>query len=166
MAALMSLLRRLRRSEAGAEVIEFALTLPLLLLVVLGMIEFGFVFQEYEVLTNAAREGARIAVLSTYAPTQAARVNNATARANQYLTDGGFTPAKLMTVTVNVGAPVSQVLAAPAVGCVWTVPVTVTYPHPVPFLGGIIKYFGGSYATITLKATSSMRTEAAAATCP
>jgi len=53
-----SVLRRLRRSDSGAEVIEFALTLPLLLLVVLGIIEFGFVFQQYEVVTNAAREGA------------------------------------------------------------------------------------------------------------
>ena len=50
------------------------------------MIEFGFLFQEYEVVTNAAREGARIAVLPTYSQTQAARVNNATARVNQYLT--------------------------------------------------------------------------------
>src|SRR5207248_3214821 len=75
-----SLLRRLAKSESGAELIEFALTLPLLLLLVLGIIEFGFMFQEYEVLTNAAREGARIAVLPTYGATDTARKNNAAAR--------------------------------------------------------------------------------------
>ena len=45
--------------------IEFSLTLPLLLLIVLGIIEFGFVFREYEIVTNAAREGARFCALSS-----------------------------------------------------------------------------------------------------
>ena len=90
MAALNRILKRLGRSESGAELIEFALTLPLLLLLVLGMIEFGFLFQEYEVVTNAAREGARIAVLPTYSATQTARQNNATARVNLYLNNAGL----------------------------------------------------------------------------
>ena len=54
------------RSEDGAQLVEFALVLPLLLLVVLGIAEFGFMFQRYEVVTNAAREGARLAVLPGY----------------------------------------------------------------------------------------------------
>ena len=54
------------RSEDGAQLVEFALVLPLLLLVVLGIAEFGFIFQRYEVITNAAREGARLAVLPGY----------------------------------------------------------------------------------------------------
>ena len=54
------------RSEEGAQLVEFALVLPLLLLVVLGIAEFGFMFQRYEVVTNAAREGARMAVLPGY----------------------------------------------------------------------------------------------------
>jgi len=160
---MRTLLRRLVGADSGAELIEFGLTLPLLLLVVLGMIEFGFVFQQYEVVTNAAREGARIAVLPTYAASETARVNNATARVNQYLTDGGLTYS---LATVSVGVPVATALAAPASGCVWTVPVTVVYPHPVPFIGGIITYFGGSFATLNLTATSKMRTESAAGGCP
>ena len=46
-----------------------ALTLPLLLLVVFGIFDFGFMFQRYEVVTNAAREAARIGVLGTPAIT-------------------------------------------------------------------------------------------------
>jgi Flp pilus assembly protein TadG len=163
MATLMrKLLRRLVGCDAGAELIEFGLTLPLLLLVVLGMIEFGFVFQQYEVVTNAAREGARIAILPTYAVTQTDRENNAKARINQYLTGAGLTYS---LATVTVGAPVATPLALPAVGCVWTVPVTVVYPHPVPFIGGIVTYFGGSFGALNLTATSKMRTEAAAGGC-
>jgi Flp pilus assembly protein TadG len=163
MAALNRLLKRFRRSESGAEVVEFALTLPLLLLLVLGMIEFGFLFQEYEVVTNAAREGARIAVLPTYSQTQTARQNNATARVNQYLTNAGLNAA---LATVTVGAPVSNVLAAPATGCVWSVPVTVAYPHPVPFIRGIMAYFRQTFNAVTVRATSQMRTEAPASVCP
>jgi Flp pilus assembly protein TadG len=152
------MLRRLVRSESGAELIEFALTLPLLLLVVLGMIEFGFLFREYEVVTNAAREGARIAGLPAYSANPA----NAKARAEQYLAAAGLTASH---PAPTVGAPVKITFVAPAVGCVWTTAVTVTYPHPFPFVGGIIKYFGGSFATVNLSATSAMRTEVAAGAC-
>ena len=58
---IMATLTTARRStERGQAVIELALTLPLLLLVVFGIIDFGFMFQRYESVTNAAREGARL----------------------------------------------------------------------------------------------------------
>ena len=59
---MASLLRR-ARSQKGAALIEVALTLPLLLLVSVGIFEFGRAYQTWQVLTNAAREGARMAVL-------------------------------------------------------------------------------------------------------
>ena len=75
------------RGEQGAELVEFALTLPLLLLLVLGIIEFGFLFQEYEVVTNASREGAR---LGAFIPSAGYTVDDVTARINDYLTAGGL----------------------------------------------------------------------------
>jgi Flp pilus assembly protein TadG len=45
--------------ELGQSVVEFALTLPLLLLLLLGTIDLGLGFKTYIGLTNAAREGAR-----------------------------------------------------------------------------------------------------------
>src|SRR5688572_31358207 len=56
-------LRRRARSERGAALIEAAFTMPLLLLVSISVFEFGRAFQHWQILTNAAREGARIAVL-------------------------------------------------------------------------------------------------------
>lgn len=162
MAALTRMIKRLGRSDGGAELIEFSLTLPLLLLVVLGIIEFGFLFREYEIVTNAAREGARIASLPTYSPTPLARQTNATNRVNAYLDAAGLNH---LLAGVAVGAPVTTVIAAPST-CMWSVPVTVTYPHPVPFVGGIMSFFGTTIAPMTVRATSQMRTESPAGTCP
>jgi len=50
-------------SERGAALLEVALTLPLVLLIAVGIFEFGRAYQTWQILTNAAREGARIAVL-------------------------------------------------------------------------------------------------------
>lgn len=52
------------RSEKGASLVEFALVAPLLLLLLLGMIEFGWLFGQYNEVRHAAREGARFAAVS------------------------------------------------------------------------------------------------------
>jgi len=59
----MKIRRTSIRSDRGAALVEMALTLPLLLLVTVGIVEFGHAYQTWQVLTNAAREGARVAVL-------------------------------------------------------------------------------------------------------
>jgi Flp pilus assembly pilin Flp len=52
-----------RRDQEGAAAVEFALLLPLLVLLLFGMIEFGFAFNTRIQATNAAREAARRAVV-------------------------------------------------------------------------------------------------------
>ncbi|MDE2343793.1 MAG: pilus assembly protein [Betaproteobacteria bacterium] len=47
------------KKEAGSVVVEFALVLPLLLLILFGTIEFGIMMYDQAIITNAAREGAR-----------------------------------------------------------------------------------------------------------
>jgi Flp pilus assembly protein TadG len=149
----MASIRRFR-SERGAELVEFALVFPLLLLVTLGIIDFGLLFQRYEVLTNAAREGARVSILPGYnAPDVIARVN-------QYLQATSLSAA---TVTTSVGAP-QTVAAGPS--CIRVIPVTVSYVHQYTFVGGIMSYFGSTLTSKTLTATSSMRSETPAAACP
>src|SRR4029434_1742371 len=49
-------------SERGQALIEVALTLPLVLLVAVGIFEFGRAYQTWQILPNVAREGARVAV--------------------------------------------------------------------------------------------------------
>lgn len=50
-------------NEEGATAVEFALVLPILVLLVFGIIQFGFIFFHYISITHAAREGARWAAL-------------------------------------------------------------------------------------------------------
>lgn len=142
-------------SEKGAELVEFALTFPLLLLVVLGIIDFGLLFQRYEVLTNAAREGARVAILPNYTSA------NVQTRVNQYLLG---TSLSAQTVTTTVGAAQTQTVATGL--CISVIPVTVSYQHNYIFVGGIITYFGSTLGTRTLNATASMRREGVAVSCP
>jgi hypothetical protein len=145
--------RGLWACERGAELVEFAFVFPTLLLVMLGIIDFGFLFQRYEIVTNAAREGARVAILPGYT------VADVQARVNQYLTAGGLTPTDIPTVgsqTIPVGGQ-----------CITVRPVTVAYDNQFLFLGPILGLMGGSgLSNKTLHATSSMRSELAAGACP
>jgi Flp pilus assembly protein TadG len=56
-------LGRWERRESGAVAVEFALLLPVLLLVLIGTIQFGIVYSQYQVMEGAAREGARCAAV-------------------------------------------------------------------------------------------------------
>jgi Flp pilus assembly protein TadG len=52
------------RDETGAAAVEFALILPVVILLLFGIIEFGRAWNVMQVLTDAAREGARVAVVN------------------------------------------------------------------------------------------------------
>jgi len=86
------------KSERGAALIEAAVTIPMLLLVAVGIFEFGRAYQTWQILTNAAREGARIAVLS--APTSSLVEQ----RVREYMAAGQLTEAGTATVDVNRSA--------------------------------------------------------------
>lgn len=57
----VSIFRRFKKNERGASLIEFALVLPILIALVLGILEFGWLFNGWITINGAAREGARIA---------------------------------------------------------------------------------------------------------
>jgi Flp pilus assembly protein TadG len=143
----MAILRRMRllRCERGAELIEMAIVTPILLLLVFGIVDFGFLFQRYVVLTNAAVEGARVATLPGYG------LPDATARAQEYATNGGVIGAVVVTpVLVNLPG---------AGGATWPgVQVTVTHVYTLDYIAPIITMVAGSSAaSVTLTARSTMR---------
>src|SRR5919112_5669665 len=85
---------RLKKTERGAALLEAAITVPIILLISVGIFEFGRAYQTWQVLTNASREGARMAVLE--GPTDA----DVRARVNSYLKGGGL--AELAATNVLV----------------------------------------------------------------
>jgi Flp pilus assembly protein TadG len=99
---------------------EVALTLPLVLLVSVSIFEFGRAYQTWQVLTNAAREGARVAVLP------GATASQVQARVQQYMNDGALDPNSIAaaTVTPDFNQTVSIGGAATASASL----VTITYP--------------------------------------
>ncbi len=98
-----------RRGERGAAAVEFALVLPVLLLLVLGMIEFSRVYNVQISLSNAAREGARSMAIHNN-PTQARAAASLAAPSvtSPVLTTGNITVSptdctagSTATVTIN-----------------------------------------------------------------
>jgi Flp pilus assembly protein TadG len=73
------LLKHRRRGDA---IVEFALVLPILLLILFGILELGRVIDAWIVVQNAAREGARVGTLDT---TATAAATDAQSAANSYL---------------------------------------------------------------------------------
>lgn len=55
-----------RRRRRGQTLVEFALTLPILLLLMFGIVEFGRIFQAWITVQNAARDAARFAITGNY----------------------------------------------------------------------------------------------------
>jgi Flp pilus assembly protein TadG len=140
-----------KRGARGAELVEFAFVLPLLLFVVLGIIDFGFLFHDYEVVTNAAREGSRLKSLAdTYGDA------DVTARVQNYISFGGLDPNLVIVPPITaVSIPINAGGTVFASGN----QVTVQYPHQLRFLGAISGFFNGSFGTVTLTASSTMRSE-------
>ena len=161
MHTMASLITARRSNQRGQAVIELALTLPLLLLVVFGIIDFGFMFQRYESVTNAAREGARLGILPDYTATEAQN------RAISYLTASGLNGtvracgaamaknsrcAQMTTQTVTIAG------STPA-KTVDQVRVIVEYDHEYSFVGPIMNLFGSGLGSIRLTSVSIMRKE-------
>jgi Flp pilus assembly protein TadG len=143
------LLRR-GRSSRGAELIELALVLPILLLMFAAIVDFALMFQRYLVVSNAAREGARIAVLPGY--TQTDVQNRVTDYVRQGTGDNTLSPATALTV-VTIDPPGAT---PPFPGA----QVTVSITHAYWLMGPVSSLFGGgSWSTITLAARSTMRIE-------
>ena len=56
---------KLTRNQKGAALLEFAIVLPLVSILLCGMVEFGLLYYNKQVITNASREGARAGIVLT-----------------------------------------------------------------------------------------------------
>lgn len=129
--------RRRSTRKRGAAIVEFAVVLPLLLTVLFGIIQYGWVFMIRQTLQMAAREGCRVAVL----PTSVAPYTNVTTRINEVMSTTGLTTFTITMTHATLANPVESVL------------VSVPYADASLLAG----WFGSS--NFNLSGASSMRKE-------
>ena len=124
-------MRERLHGERGASAVEFALILPLLLSLVLGIAEFGRGFQVQGTLSAAAREGVRVMALQNDQDAARDAVRAATSMLDPAVTDAqmDFEPE-----------------SCPQTGGTQLVTLTVTYPMP------LMTGFFGTQITLTGKA--------------
>lgn len=134
---MRSRLTHARRPDRGAAAVEFALVLPILLMVVFGLIDFGRALNEQIVLDRAAQQGARAAAL---------RQTDTVARAQ-----AAARPLVGVGVAVTACPPVT----------VTSADATVITTHPFTFItpiGAFVDMFGGDLDTgLTLTGRGVMR---------
>ncbi len=131
--------RKCRRNpESGVALIESAFVLPLLLVLTMGMLDFGRAFHTKSVLDQAAREGARIAVVTS------PDADLVTEKVNEVLASSGVTASSVQITGPNASKMV-------------TVTVTATFTFITP---GVFALVNGSYGnTIPMSGQTVMRFE-------
>jgi len=135
---------RLQR-EDGAIALEFALILPIFLLIVAGIVEFTVMLYDQQVLTNASREGARAGIIQLDPkPSDATLKASITSVVNTYLTGAGLKTASA-TITPTVE------------GQAFSDDITVRVDYTYNFL--FLPSFTGGSASMTLSAITTMRHE-------
>jgi len=126
--------------------------MPILLLLMVGIFEVGRAYQTWQVLTNAAREGARMSV------TPNSDADTAEAIVRQYMLDGQL--SEYSTADVDVDNNASLVVNGTTVGASL---VTVDYPFEFIVLQPVVNLVVPGSTTgqpITMRATALMRNEA------
>jgi Flp pilus assembly protein TadG len=139
-----------RRQARGVAAIEFALILPVFMMMLLGMVDYGWYFLVELTATNAAREGARTATTYVGACPNGAATTNASAAVTAYMQkikQDGNTATAVNCTTGPTGEPVFEVV------------VNVTFPQLTGFtlLLPVLPTAGGNalhaHADVTMRGT-------------
>ena len=126
---------KILKNQKGQALVEFALILPILLLLVMGILQFGMMLNSYLTIENASREGARVGIIGS---TNAEIINAIIA------TSPSLDPNKL-TVTIT---PTNRVA-----GDTLTVAINYNYELIVPIISSLLNN------EVTLNSQTSMRVE-------
>ena len=141
-------LRRIRATEAGQSLVEFAMVLPLFLVLMFALVDFGRAFYGWMIITNGAREGARAGAVQKDWPTMQTAIYNS--MCNPYPSKCAVPPAKLTLTPTGVnGARGGQV----------SVRISYAFAYVTPLGNMIALVGGGSLATPTITAYAAMRLE-------
>ena len=140
--------KRLMKNQRGSALIETAITIPIVLLVSVAVFEFGRAYQTWQVLTNAAREGARVAVLAGTTDQQVIDT------VRNYLSTGRLTNAGAASVNINRTVPFG---ASTASSVTVNLPFNFIVLNPVARLVTADSTVGSS--GLTMQSVAVMRNE-------
>jgi Flp pilus assembly protein TadG len=160
-----------RKSERGAELVEFALMLSILLVIFAGLWDFGRAYRVHQAITNAAREGARLAVVPAGVNQKAAVQDRVKAYLNKSSLDTSFINSGNIDNYIVVKNPLNDAantvvtvnLPGGGTSVVTVSRVSVNYPFTFFIFGPVIKLWvptstlGGS---ITLRTSVTMENQA------
>ena len=136
-------------NQRGTALLETAITIPIVLLICVGIFEFGRAYQTFQVLTNAAREGARVSIIMSNSDQQ---VQDAV---KNYLTNGRLSNPASAVITVNRSEPFSGANTASR--------ITVSYPFSFIVLNPVAKLVVKTSTTgssaLTMQSVALMRNE-------
>ena len=145
------------RGERGAALVETAFVLPIMLLVCVGILEFGRAYQTWQVVTNASREGARVAILPEYVDA------SVVSRVKTYLKNGGL-PAAVVD-SANTKVLITETTIPISVGGATTATaarIVVEYPFEFMVLQPVAQLVvngSAAGAPFTMRMTTIMRNE-------
>lgn len=113
------------KNQRGAAAVEFAIVLPVLVLLVFGIIEFSLALYDKAVITNASREGARAGIVA-----QAPRVTDASIRT----VVKNYCSNYLITFGIHTTVVDGDISITPAVRDTFGTDLTITVTYPYTFL--------------------------------
>jgi Flp pilus assembly protein TadG len=129
----------MRRRSRGQSLVEFALALPVVILLFLAIFDFGRAVFAYNTVSNAARDGARVAIVDQRST---AGISNAAQAAAAQATSLGLNPGDVNQVRVQYLKPDLSGPCDPSwgewVGCVAEVRVQYAYNAATPLIGQIV----------------------------
>jgi Flp pilus assembly protein TadG len=141
-------MKRLKFARSGQAVVEFALVLPLVLIMVISVFEFARAWNVQQVLTDAAREGARVAVVGAgNEETNPALTNKVTAVVDNALSVAGIDPSDATYSMPGVGD-----------GHDSQATVQIELPYRFVFLGPLMEWTLDK-SSLTLRTSITMRNE-------
>ena len=162
-------------NERGVSAVEFALVLPVLVLILFGIVEFGLILYNQQVITNASREGARWAIgqpSPTKVPPEPTRdtvsINLVVQdywTKNRLISFKSGTPTLPITAIIDIASGITLVAAGQNVCAIATsdkdIQVQVTYQYEFLVFDSIVQLVGGSQNhTIPISGSTIMRCEA------
>lgn len=118
------------RGLKGQALVEFALVLPILLILLLGILDFGRAIAAYNSVSNAARSGARVAIVNQDPAAIEAAVNS------EAISLGDVAVAFDPDVNDRPACPAED--CCPQIGCIVEVRVTSSYDPATPIFSNIV----------------------------